>query len=765
MTLPAVRKLLIVGDRGGTNVGACLERAALGMGLEVRLAEVRRAMEAPKWVRRFNWHLRGHRPTHLEAFSAEVVALCRDWRPDILLATGGVPLTATALADVRAGGAATFNYSTDDPWNPAHASKWFLRALPQYSAVFSARRANLEDFRAAGCASVSYLPFGYDPALHYVEAAASPEQMGSDVLFIGGADRDREPYCRILVDAGLQLALFGDYWTRYPGLRASFRGYADVQTLRTATNAARVCLILARRANRDGHTMRSFEAAAMGGCLLVEDTREHRDLFGDTVTYFGSIQEMVQGAKHLLASPAERQRLAAASHRRVRGYHHTYADRLLAMLAILPAREKPPPSCREPDGEGQREFATGPAHRTMTALPRDGTHPPGSPMDELRVSVSVFGRFHAFDLARQLQQAGVLAQLITTYPRYFAKRWGLPRAKIVSLPVLEALVRLWAAGTESTGRGHLARAWFCRRFDRAATAALRRDANVFVGWSSYCLGTLRAARAAGLKTVVDRGSSHIGFQTDLLMEEYARHGYAFHETPAEVSTRELQEYAEADRIAVPSRYVRRTFVERGIAPEKLLHLPYGVSLEKFSPVAKRDTIFRVMHCGALSLRKGVHYLLQAFHELDLPRAELWLVGAVAREMRPFLARYRSDKIVLKGTHLQRKLRWFYSQCSVFCLASVDDGFGLVIAQAMACGLPVIHTTNTGGADIIDDRIQGFEVPIRDVNALKEKFLYLYENPGARDEMGRQARARAVKALSWDHYGQRVVAAYGDLLRS
>ena len=225
----------------------------------------------------------------------------------------------------------------------------------------------------------------------------------------------------------------------------------------------------------------------------------------------------------------------------------------------------------------------------------------------------------------------------------------------------------------------------------------------------------------------------------------------------------MQEYAEADRITVPSLFARQTFLARGVPARKLIHLPYGVALEEFFPVPRADGVFRVIHCGLLSLRKGLPYLLRAFRELNLPGTELWLVGRVEPEMKPFLAAHRDGSVVLKGAHPQWSLRWFYSQCSVFCLASVEEGFGLTIPQAMACGLPVIHTTNTGGADIIEDGVQGFEVPIRDVEALKEKILYLYENPEAREEMGRRARVRAVEALSWDRYGQRALAAYRDLL--
>ena len=336
-------RLLIVGNRGGTNVGECFERAALAAGHEVRLIEARLAMEAPSWLRRFNWHLWGHRPTRLNRFSAGVLSVCRDWQPDVILTTGLAPLNPYVLARMRAAGAVTANYLTDDPWNPAHHARWFIRALPQYSVVFSPRRANLPDLRATGPSAVHYLPFAYDPTLHFAEAPA-PDAVDyqSDVLFIGGADRDRLPHCRALAAAGLELAVYGDYWDRYPDMKRFFRGYADTRTLRMATRGARVCLCLVRRANRDGHTMRTFEAAAMGGCLLIEDTAEHREIFGrdgDAVIYFRSIPEMVRHVKCLLQRDADRHRLASAAHARVTQGSNTYADRLQTIIGV---------ACREP---------------------------------------------------------------------------------------------------------------------------------------------------------------------------------------------------------------------------------------------------------------------------------------------------------------------------------------------------------------------------------------------------------------------------------
>jgi glycosyltransferase involved in cell wall biosynthesis len=89
---------------------------------------------------------------------------------------------------------------------------------------------------------------------------------------------------------------------------------------------------------------------------------------------------------------------------------------------------------------------------------------------------------------------------------------------------------------------------------------------------------------------------------------------------------------------------------------------------------------------------------------------------------------------------------------------------MVQPQAMACGLPIIHTTNTGGEDIVRPGVDGFCVPIRNVEALKEKILFFYENPDRQAEMAKNALEQARKSLSWEDYGHQMVSAYSKILQ-
>lgn len=381
----------------------------------------------------------------------------------------------------------------------------------------------------------------------------------------------------------------------------------------------------------------------------------------------------------------------------------------------------------------------------------------------MKLVVSVFGRFHAFNLAQQLQKRGCLHKLISTYPEFEIKKYGIEPTFVDSIWHVEFLSRAWQKLPSCIKGDRNLQLWFLENFDRAVVRCLSPGFDVFVGWSGACFWSLYRAKEMGARTVIERGSSHMEYQTQILQEEYERWGMKFTATHPGVYEREVQSYAEADRIAIPSLFVKRTFLERGIPESKLIHVPYGTSLAEFYPVQKIDKTFRIIHCGSITLRKGVQYLLQAFYELNLPDAELWLVGSLDPEIEPFLAKYQSDRIILKGKQPQNQLRYFYSQCSVFCLASIEEGLAMVQLQAMACALPIIHTTNTGGEDIVRNGVDGFCVPIRDVEALKEKILFFYKNPDRQAEMGNNALEQARKSLSWDDYGQKIVNAYSTIV--
>jgi glycosyltransferase involved in cell wall biosynthesis len=278
--------------------------------------------------------------------------------------------------------------------------------------------------------------------------------------------------------------------------------------------------------------------------------------------------------------------------------------------------------------------------------------------------------------------------------------------------------------------------------------------DVFVGISGVGLATGRRAQSLGAKYVCDRGSSHIRYQNAILSEEYRRWGLHQVIVDPRIIAREEGEYAEADAITVPSEFAYRSFVEMGISPDKLHKIPYGVRLDRFRPVATppRDR-FEVLFVGQVGLRKGVPYLLQAFAQLKHPRKRLRIVGGLSRELRQLLPKLPQDQVEFVGHLPQDQLIPIMSSSHVMVLPSIEDGFGLVMAQAMACGCPVIASTNTGGPDLLSNGREGFIVPIRSPEAIAANFQQLADDPLLQQRMSKAALVRVHKFGGWQDYGE------------
>ncbi len=382
----------------------------------------------------------------------------------------------------------------------------------------------------------------------------------------------------------------------------------------------------------------------------------------------------------------------------------------------------------------------------------------------MKICVSVNGVFHACHLAAQLYRHDALSALVTTYPTRWIERGvgvDLPRSRIRSNN-LHAVNAGLARVRLDTPRVRIA---VSALHDRFAAAHVREDLDFFAGWSGSSLRALRRANRLGVTSVLVRGSSHILTQIELLKEEHARHGLAFEVHPALVDT-QLAEYEEADFVQTNSTFARDTLIARGIDATRILTNNTGVDLQVFRPLPKNDDTFRVIYAGNLGIRKGGPYLLEAWRDLALPDAELWHLGSVSPEMGPLLKNCGDHGIRLLGYQPVSELHRYYAKGSVFVFPSIEEGLAVVQAQAMACGLPLICTTHSGGADLLSgDGVEGFVVPIRDAEALAEKIRFLYENPDTCAQMGEAARRRVSENFTWNDYGDRMVSIYRDVLEA
>ena len=391
------------------------------------------------------------------------------------------------------------------------------------------------------------------------------------------------------------------------------------------------------------------------------------------------------------------------------------------------------------------------------------------------MSVSLLSNIpHYHHLAEAFDKAGMLDYYVTVLSqtdnklspfvpiqirkKLMGRRLRVPKSKVKQLLLPEALAKVPPKmGLYSAERGYYINNYL---FDYMASRSIP-ESSVIHFVNSLGLITARHSKRWGAKVICDCRQEHPLFHEDVLKDEAKRLGVVA-TCVQNLSYRDkvLREFELADHIIVPSGHAKRTFLARGFHQDKVHVLNYGVESDLFYPGRNTTGIFRVLYVGQITYRKGIQYLLEAFTTLNLSGAELVLVGAIDPAFRPILARYEG-----RFTHVPKLARVDlfkqYGLSSIYVLPSLADAYPLTVLEALASGLPVIISENTGTADIVRDGEHGFIVPIRDVKAIQRAILAVYESPDLLARMSENAAALG-RAQTWERYGQNAVSLYRQL---
>ena len=373
----------------------------------------------------------------------------------------------------------------------------------------------------------------------------------------------------------------------------------------------------------------------------------------------------------------------------------------------------------------------------------------------MRIVQAVFGVFHHFELARELERRGHLEKIYSTWPWARLKREGLPHEKVETFPWLHTpdylLSRIglnprWL----SDHLGYQSALTFDTWTDRRLPAC-----DALIAISGAGLKTGQHLQARGGKFICDRGSTHQRYQEKIVSEEYRRWHVQLPVTDFRDIRREEKIYQQADAITVPSSFAARSFVEMGLPPEKIHIIPYGVRLESFTRTAEPPSgRFDVLFAGSVGLRKGIPYLLESFARLRHPAKRLRIAGMLHPDLKSVLRSLPKDHVEFLGPVTQPRLAELMSTSHLLVLPSIEEGLALVQGQALACGCPVLCSTNTGGEDLFTDGIEGFIVPIRDIPALNERMQQLADDPILQQRMSQAALDRVHALAGWGDYGDR-----------
>ncbi len=282
----------------------------------------------------------------------------------------------------------------------------------------------------------------------------------------------------------------------------------------------------------------------------------------------------------------------------------------------------------------------------------------------------------------------------------------------------------------------------------------------FHSWSGDCLETLRVAKRKKIPSLIEIPTWHRGSQRTEDRGQKSQVRKNWKSRLLLEPERFLEEYDLATLVVVLSEKAAESFRAVNFPDEKLFYLPRGVDVDRFRPRSESDErarppIFRAIFSGALIERKGIHHLLEAWHRLNLQNAELWLLGSVHDEAKPYLEKFWLDNIRVLG--FKRDLENYLNQGSVYVFPSRLEGSAKTIYEAAASGLPMITTREAG--DVVRDGVEGIIVRPGDVDAIAAAIEHLYRHPEIVASMGVAARQRVVENFTWDLYRSRLLGAY------
>ena len=290
--------------------------------------------------------------------------------------------------------------------------------------------------------------------------------------------------------------------------------------------------------------------------------------------------------------------------------------------------------------------------------------------------------------------------------------------------------------------------WAETSFDKQVATRWAGQAPVIYGCEHASVETFKKQKEAGGLNILWQVIAHHGVVYELLKEEYERFPEAM--TPyvsrmfldaERINQRKDEQFECADLIVTNSEFSRRTFVEAGIPPDKVTAIPTGCPpVISVARLRTPDSKMIFLCAGTQSIRKGTQYLLKAWKQLSPKAAELWIVGKM--ELPKHLLANLPESVVIKPSVPREELAEIFGQADVLVLPTLGEGLAHIILEAMSAGLAIVTTENSGCGDLVEDGLNGWKVPIRDVDTLANRLDQCIDEPDLVMAMGRSSTTKA-----------------------
>lgn len=374
----------------------------------------------------------------------------------------------------------------------------------------------------------------------------------------------------------------------------------------------------------------------------------------------------------------------------------------------------------------------------------------------MRVVLASTARFHFLAAASQLKRRGLLGKVVSGLLPSRVLEPGITAEDVVCVPFWRTLNYVCSGRVAEP----LVR-WLEWKSNDAIDqeAAFHLDGcDVLITMAGTGMKAGACMQRQGGQFVIDRPVIHLRQQDELLARVYEALGVTYHPiSPSKISAAE-EEYAMADGILACSQIVAESLIRGGVDRNRVHVLPLGVELTRFYPDGSpAEEGFVLGFAGNVTIQKGIHVLANAIAKIKDPCLRVWLAGNVHEEARPYLKVLEQNcSLELLGVLSQDELRSRMSRSHLFVLPSVQDGFGMVATQAMACGCPVVVSRNAGVCEVVVDGKTGLLFDSGDSDMLAERIALLKRDSDLRQSMGRNALASVMALGGWNAYGDQLI---------
>lgn len=379
-----------------------------------------------------------------------------------------------------------------------------------------------------------------------------------------------------------------------------------------------------------------------------------------------------------------------------------------------------------------------------------------------RVLVAHPERQHSHEFALALHSHDGLERYIHGSPLRAGVLRALPRSLRWQLPICPVWRKLVAPIIPARARRR-AYSQMMRMFDAIVASRLPRiRIDAVVAYEGSALHTFLAARRLGIACILDAANLHHSFQDKWV---------AGANTASDIAEKD-REIELADLVITCSSLARDSYIDAGLPEDKVRAVRLGVDLSLFRHLRAASGVpaYRtgpVVFCnaGLLDRRKGMDLIASACRSLvTAGHSFQFVLAGSTTGVEPSLLQDLAQLTLIRRRMPQENIPAFYSEADVFVLPSRCDSFGMVVPEALACGLPVIVSDNVGARDMVQEGVNGWVVPAGSVRALADRMEWCAKNPQAVRAMARAARVSA-EARGWTQYRDEVAEVVGRAIES